>query len=358
MGTLLCPRVFTYRFFWKAMLLPLPFLQIWELASGCFLKGLKNRVSSFWPWHVMRVKLHRKESPLSHPVLIWYNVKGWNWICTATERIYGIFVVDIMYKKRYRHCIHTCYYTMTIFYPVSVDVIFIESFDPNWRGWSGSVLFYLQPCSRNNRPAVQMSTYLSVWCMVIYFCCMFIYLIKMGVGKYVTDSSYFNILGQFNFNKSLTKCVHFGPSWCICHNSNWDTGQVKILSLGLHLIVATPLYLLYVIQWQEDLLKFYLCYPKFPQLSFVVMLSFSMIMFEPPRGFLLVIKVRVSQGAKVCFLLFFFCLFLDCYVFLFGIVPNSFLETFLLNLIDWFLNCHVYDQNKDINTIQLILRPF
>lgn len=40
------------------------------------------------------------------------------------------FVVDTMYKERYRYYIHNCSYTMPIFYPVLVDVIFIECFDP------------------------------------------------------------------------------------------------------------------------------------------------------------------------------------------------------------------------------------
>lgn len=46
------------------------------------------------------------------------------------KRIYCISVADIMYEKKYRYYIYNCYYTLTIFYPVSVDVIFIECFDP------------------------------------------------------------------------------------------------------------------------------------------------------------------------------------------------------------------------------------
>lgn len=234
---------------------------------------------------------------VSTHILIWYNVKGWSSICTAIERIYGIFVVDIMYKKRYRYCIHTCYYTMTIFYPVWVDVIFIECFDPEWRGWSGSVLFYLQPCSRNNRPAVQMSTYLSVWCMVIYFCCMFIYLIKMGVGKYITDSSYFKTIKSLNvliwritvqnslLSTSPQQSVYFGPSWCICQDSNWDSRQVVLLSFSMVMVSISP-----------------------------TPTNFSNLHFN----LLLVTKVRVNKGAEVCWGQV-FCLFLVCYICLFAI---------------------------------------
>lgn len=40
------------------------------------------------------------------------------------------FVVGKMYKEGYRYYIHNCYYTMTIFDPVLVDMIFIERFVP------------------------------------------------------------------------------------------------------------------------------------------------------------------------------------------------------------------------------------
>lgn len=52
----------------------------------------------------------------------------------------------------------TAYTTVIVlwvfFIQSSADVIFIECFDPEWRGWSSSVLSYLQLCSMNNRPAV------------------------------------------------------------------------------------------------------------------------------------------------------------------------------------------------------------
>lgn len=47
----------------------------------------------------------------------------------CTEGLRGIFVVEIMYRKRYRYYTHN-YDTIAIFYPVSVDVIFLECFDP------------------------------------------------------------------------------------------------------------------------------------------------------------------------------------------------------------------------------------
>lgn len=59
--------------------------------------------------------------------------KGWKLHLTYVQRDRedgGILAADMMYKKRYRYYIRNCYYTMTIFYPVSVDVIFIECFDP------------------------------------------------------------------------------------------------------------------------------------------------------------------------------------------------------------------------------------
>lgn len=152
------------RFFWKVMLLPLTFLQIWELVSGYFLR-FQNCISSLLSDFVvfMKVKPHHTGHKIYFPIIFLFGtmyLKGWKGLELNLTNVninwekMIFFVVDAMYKKRYRYYIHNCYYTMPIFYPVLVDVIFIECFDPGWRGWSVSVLSYLQPCSRNNRPAV------------------------------------------------------------------------------------------------------------------------------------------------------------------------------------------------------------
>lgn len=108
-----------------------------------------------------------------------------------------------------RHCIqvilHKWYYII-IFYPLYF--IFMECFDPGWKCWSISVLSYLQVSSRYNRPAVQMSTCLSLVHGYIFL--LYVYLIKTCVGKYA--KIYLRHLFQGYF-QNVTASSTGGSSW-------------------------------------------------------------------------------------------------------------------------------------------------
>lgn len=88
-------------------------------------------------------------------------------------------------EGRFGQCKHSCLFSIHWLFFL---VIFLKCSLPGWRSWAESFLPPSLFSQQVGRPRKCLNACL--WCMVIYkyihiyFCCMFIYLIKMCVRKY------------------------------------------------------------------------------------------------------------------------------------------------------------------------------